>query len=866
MDNGMHTSDIDVMMAHIIYSSCIYDKKYLKLSSRLLMSNHLKNISHFNKLIGKNGIKYCYSALYASRKIPLLSPLFMGFIISQGHIFDKLLDGYVNFTTDYNGYNLLSTNYLLKIMKNNFDINIFKNQMLKLFNIDISTTSLQVINNIVQTRGIILETPEYMLLRTSIALCIPTTEEICNSVDFIKNIGNDYNGDDILQYSIKYFNHNGEKLIDKIMYKFNTMKSKCYTHATPTLFNSGTINQQLASCFLLGMDDSLKSIGKYYTNCMTISKNAGGIGTYITDVRCEGSYINGTGGVSNGIAPLLRVSDSISSYVDQGGNKRSGANAIYIEPWHADIEKFLNLKPTGQVGIKAHALYYALWINDEFNRVMTKEYKLKEEGKDYKLWYLMDPISCPELIKSYDETLNTGWVESPELGKYSFTYYYRKYIEEGKYIKKISAHDLWEWVCKITSETGMPYKCFKDAANRKTNHSNLGVIKCSNLCTEIYQYSSAEEIAVCNLASICLPKFITKHKPKCAHLHPFSDGFKSKCNDTILYFDFEKLINIVDVITINLNNTIDKSNYPVDGARMSNNKNRPIGIGVQGLADTFSKLWLSWGSETALKLDFHIFEYMYYSSLTTSCKLSEQYGSYDSYDGSPTSYGFLQHDLWDIEHINREDSVDYKPIKFPVSCDWEILRKQIQIYGLRNSLCIAPMPTASTSTVMNNSPSVEPYNALIYKRVNIYGETIIYNKQLMKILKTMGLWYKNKEIFNKIMKSKTGGIQDTDLPDFVKENFKTAFELSPRIIIDHALVRSVFVDQGISLNLFIPKPTANILTSCLIYAWKRGIKTGVYYTRRLSPVDAKKIKIEDVEDETDNNIVCTDDVCVMCQG
>lgn len=862
LDNGIHTSDIDIMMANIAYSSCIYNRGYLKLSSRLLISNHLKNINHFNKLFkyDASNIVKCYSMTYASHKTPLLSSVFMGFLVACGHLFDSTLDGTSNFNVGYNGYKLLAKNYLLKMNKNNFNNEEFINRMHVLFGVEIDILNVNKINKIIQERNMILETPEYMLFRVCVALCLPTTEKIKSEFKTDEIFEND------LQYYIRYFERCSEidEIVNCVINKFNVMKCDYYTHATPTLFNSGTINQQFASCFLIGVDDNIDSIGEYYKNCMKISKNAGGIGSHATSIRCENSYIHGTGGTSNGIAPMLRVSNEISLYIDQGGNKRAGSNAIYLEPWHGDIEKFLNLKSINQVGAKAPDLFYALWINDEFNRVLAKEYELKNQGKPYKLWYLMDPAECPMLLRCFDETLNTGWVENPQLGKYSFTYYYRKYVEENKYTKIISALDLWQLVCKITSETGTPYKCFKDAANRKTNQSNLGIIRSSNLCTEIYEYSDAEEIAVCNLASLCLPKFITSIKPHEANKYPFSEGFKQRCSGKVLYFDFEKLVEITKIITENLNNTIDKSVYPLRGAKNSNMKNRPIGIGVQGLADIFSKLWLPWGSMDALKLDFHIFEYIYYAGLLKSNELAVSYGVYKSYEGSPASKGLLQMDLWKLEYQDREDNLDWNPVKFSYSCDWDKLRNLIKKDGLYNSLIVAPMPTASTSTIKGNSPCIEPFNALIYKRSNKYGETILYNENLIESLSDMNLW--SIDLVNKILESRTGGIQDTDLPNVVKQNYKTAFEISPRIVIDHALVRSVFVDQGISLNLFIPDPTNEILTKVYMYAWKRGIKTGTYYTRRLAPVDAKKIKIEEQTVVEEKNIICEDEVCIMCQG
>lgn len=570
--------------------------------------------------------------------------------------------------------------------------------------------------------------------------------------------------------------------IDSVIETYNLMSERWFTHATPTLFNAGTPKPQMSSCFLLTVkDDSIDGIYDTLKNCAKISQSAGGIGLSIHNVRATGSYIKGTNGTSNGIIPMLRVFNDTARYVDQGGGKRKGSFAIYLEPWHSDIFDFLDLrKNNGKEEMRARDLFTALWIPDLFM-------KRVEANED---WSLFCPNEAPGLADSWGAEFET---------------LYAKYESEGRARKTIKAQDLWFAILESQSETGTPYMLYKDACNGKSNQQNLGTIKSSNLCTEIIEYTDADEVAVCNLASIALPRFIIDGK-----------------------FDHQKLFEISYVVTKNLNRIIDRNYYPVPEARRSNLRHRPIGIGVQGLADTFIQLRMPFESEQARQLNFEIHETIYYAALTASKDLAKVEGPYETYEGSPVSKGVLQFDMWNVEPTNR--------------WEWDILREEIKQYGIRNSLLLAPMPTASTSQILGNNECFEPYTSNVYKRGTLSGEFVVVNKYLLKDLVKLGLW--NDKLKNKIMAA-NGSIQDIDeIPQNLKELYKTVWEIKQKTLIDMAADRGAFICQSQSLNLFIQNPNFAKLTSMHFYAWKKGLKTGMYYLRTKAAADAIKFTVE----------------------
>ncbi len=603
--------------------------------------------------------------------------------------------------------------------------------------------------------------------------------------------------------------------IEAALETYNLMSEKWFIHATPTLFNAGTPKPQLSSCFLLSMtDDSISGIFETLSRCAKISQSAGGIGLSIHNIRAKGSYIKGTGGTSNGVVPMLKVFNDTARYVDQGGGKRKGAFAIYLEPWHADIFDFLELKKNhGKEEMRARDLFYALWISDLFMK------RVKADGE----WSLFCPNEAPGLDDAYGA---------------KFEELYSRYEAEGRARKKIKAQDLWFAVLESQIETGTPYILYKDACNEKSNQKNLGTIRSSNLCTEILEYTSPDEVAVCNLASISLPKFIEKG-----------------------VFNFEKLHDITRVITRNLNKIININYYPVPEAEKSNLRHRPIGIGVQGLADAFILMRQPFDSPGAKQLNKDIFETIYHAAVTESCELAKRDGAYETFEGSPASQGQLQFDLWNVTPSDRYD--------------WDELKAEIKEHGMRNSLLLAPMPTASTSQILGNNECIEPYTSNIYSRRTLSGEYIIVNKHLLKDLIKAGLW--NDEMKERLMAS-NGSVQSfDDVPQHLKDLYKTVWEISQKVIIDLAADRGAYVCQSQSLNLFVENPNFGKLTSMHFYAWQKGLKTGMYYLRSKAAVDPIKFTLSDKhqqkyvnKDEIQPQEVvegesCTmEDGCLMC--
>lgn len=562
---------------------------------------------------------------------------------------------------------------------------------------------------------------------------------------------------------------------------YNLMSERWFTHATPTLFNAGTPKPQMSSCFLLqNEEDSIDGIFDTLKACARISQSAGGVGLSIHNVRATGSYIRGTGGTSNGIVPMLRVYNDAARYIDQGGGKRKGSFAIYLEPWHADIFAFLDLrKNTGKEEQRARDLFSALWIPDLFMK------RVEANG----MWSLFCPNEAPGLDECWGD---------------EFEALYTRYEEEGKARKTIKAQELWFRILDSQIETGTPYMLYKDACNRKSNQQNLGTIKSSNLCAEIVEYTAADEVAVCNLASIALPRFVI-------------DGA----------FDHQKLFDVVRVVTRNLNRVIDGNSYPVPAAEKGNLLHRPIGIGVQGLADAFILLRLPFESEGARSLNKEIFETLYFGAMTASMELAKEEGPYSSYQGSPVSQGIFQYDMWGVTPSDR--------------WDWAALKKEVAAHGVRNSLLVALMPTASTSQILGNNECFEPYTQNLYTRRVLSGEFIIVNKHLMKDLTKMGLW--DEQMKHRIFSS-NGSIQEIDeIPSDIKELYKTVWEIKQRDIIDMAADRGAYIDQSQSMNVFIGSPTLAKLTSMHIYAWKKGLKTGMYYLRSRAAAEAIKFTV-----------------------
>jgi len=598
---------------------------------------------------------------------------------------------------------------------------------------------------------------------------------------------------------------------------YNLMSEGWFTHATPTLFNAGTPKPQMSSCFLLTMkEDSISGIYQTLQSCAQISQSAGGIGLALHDIRAKGSYIKGTNGTSNGIVPMLRVFNDTARYVDQGGGKRKGSFAMYLEPWHADVFDFLEMKKNhGKEENRARDLFYALWIPDLFME------RVESNGE----WTLMCPNECPGLSETY--------------GK-EFEALYTKYESEGKGRKTIKAQDLWFKILESQIETGTPYMLYKDAANSKSNQQNLGVIKSSNLCTEIIEYTAPDEVAVCNLASLALPKYVT------------DEGT----------FDHDKLFEVTYQATINLNRIIDGNYYPVEEARNSNLRHRPIGLGVQGLADAFILMRIPFDSTEAKLMNKEIFETIYYGAMTASKDLAKEEGPYETFAGSPVSKGVFQFDMWNVKPTNR--------------WEWDVLREEVKEHGVRNSLLVAPMPTASTAQILGNNECFEPYTSNIYTRRVLSGEFIIVNKHLLKDLVKEGLW--NNTMRQKLMAS-NGSVQDIpEIPQHIKDLYKTAWEISQKAIIEQAADRGAYICQSQSLNIFMENANFGKLTSMHFYGWKKGLKTGMYYLRTKAATDAIKFTVDKALTEKPEELTAEKiqaqvscslddpDNCEMCSG
>lgn len=593
--------------------------------------------------------------------------------------------------------------------------------------------------------------------------------------------------------------------LPRVRETYDLMSQKFFTHATPTLFNAGTNNPQMSSCFLVAMkDDSIEGIYETLKECAHISKWSGGIGIHCSNIRANGTRINGTNGVADGIVPMLRVFNNTARYVNQGGGKRKGSFAIYLEPWHADVMEFLELRLNqGDEEARCRDLFTAMWIPDLFMEKVEKD-------ED---WHLMCPHESPGLPDVYGEAFN-------EL--------YRTYVAQGRFKKVIKAREVWDAILKSQVETGTPYMCYKDAANEKSNQKNIGTIKSSNLCTEIMEVSEAGETAVCNLASICLPTFVKGNQ-----------------------FDFGKLHDVTRVVTRNLNRVIDRNYYPTEAARKSNMRHRPIAIGIQGLADVFMMLGLAFDDQKSRELNKGIFEAIYHAALTESCELAKEDGPYETFAGSPASQGILQQDMW------AKDSNEF----------WNEIRDSIKTHGLRNSLLVAPMPTASTAQIMGNNEAFEPYTTNIYLRRTLAGEFVMINKHLIKDLQKLNLW--NPQIKNEIVRN-GGSVQQIDeIPQDLKNIYRTIWEIPQKSIIDMSADRGVYIDQSQSLNIFMENPTLAKLSSMHMYGWKKGLKTGMYYLRTRAKAKAQQVTVPVAQPTPEQVLACSlanPEGCEMCSG
>ena len=768
----IETTKIDELAGEQCASLSTQHPDYGTLASRIVISNHQKNTDS----VFSNVMKTLYDFTNVKgENTPLVSEKLWEFTNNFSKEIDNMIDYNRDYLIDYFGFKTLERAYLFRV------------------------------NNV------IVERVQHMWMRVAIGI----------------------HGDITDPMSLRA----GRELLSLVKETYDLLSQKYFTHATPTLFNAGTPRPQLSSCFLLAMeDDSIDGIFNTLKDCAHISKWAGGIGLHIHNVRAKGSHIQGTNGTSNGLVPMLRVFNNTARYVDQGGNKRNGSFAIYLEPWHADVEDFLEMRKNhGDEESKARDLFYALWISDLFME------RVKINAK----WALFCPHECPGLADVYGD---------------KFQELYEKYESEGKARKIVNARDLWFKILDAQMETGTPYILYKDTANEKSNQQNLGTIKSSNLCCEIIEYSDANETAVCNLASIGLPTFV---------------------NEETKTFDYEKLHYVTKVVTTNLNKVIDVNFYPTEKTKTSNLRHRPIGIGIQGLADVFVMLDLPFQSDEAKEINKLIFETIYHASLERSNEIAiertnkikqhmntlsecdtlseselqdligdkspDLLGVYSSFEGSPASKGILQFDMWDVTPSERYD--------------WNILKESIKKYGLRNSLLVAPMPTASTSQILGYNECFEPFTSNLYSRRTLAGEFVVVNKYLMKELIQLGHW--NEEIKNNIILNKGSIQQLTVLSDHIRNKYKTVWEIPMKHVIDMAADRGAFICQSQSLNLWIEDPTYNVLTSMHFYSWKKGLKTGIYYLRRKAKHQAQQFTIEP------KNVKPTavrDEICEMCSA
>lgn len=743
--DGISTFDLDELSARVCANMQSIHYMYDEIAARIIVSNMAKTVRRIVPSIGSYLPGFSDKVAYISRRMPrILDPSFVKFVEDNA----VFLDSVIHYDRDskYHSY--------------------------------FSIRTLQRSYLIQDPDKVYIESPQDLWMRVAIVINMgDTTSDLSTRLDNIQKC-------------------------------YNSMSIGEYTHATPTLFNAGMSTQQMCSCFLVGMEDSLSGIYSTLGNCALISKWAGGIGLHVSNVRAEGSRIASTGGSSDGIIPMLKVFNETARYCNQSG-RRKGSFAVYLEPWHADIWKFVELRlNTGAETERARDIFLALWVPDEFMRRL-------ENDED---WYLMSPDICPGLVDACGD---------------AFSDLYCRYIREGRYVKKISARVLWQHVLKAQVETGTPYIMYKDSVNRKCNQSNVGTIRSSNLCAEITQYSDENEYAVCNLASIAIPKFVDPNTRTINH---------------------KALHNAAWQLTYNLNRIIDINTYPVPQAELSNRKMRPIGIGIQGMGDVYCMLKLPYASNESIELDACIMETIYHGALTASIELAEKHGPYEFFAGSPASRGILQFDMWNKDHVYKPTSSLY---------DWDMIRSRIIQSGLRNSMLTALMPTASTSQILGNCESFEPFQSNVFKRTTLAGQFLVVNRHLMRELMERGLW--DTEMRVKIIEN-NGSVQNIpEIPEEIKQIYLTVWEIPQRHIIEHAAARGPYVDQSQSMNIYMMTPNTKILRSILHLAWKRGLKTGMYYLRSLAASEATKFGIS--SDTTVNSsskpVVVADNVCQL---
>jgi len=734
--DNITTEELDLFAASKCADKIQNDPQYDKLAMGILVSNLQKTTSN-DFMVVTNALRNNIDVLGSNH--PLVCERYTKVVADNLEIINKTIDYSRDYLLDYFGFKTLEKAYLNRV----------KNMANDDIKINLNNTIPEFIN--IQKNGRIVERPQHLFMRVAIGI---------------------------------HFED-----IEKVLLCYDMFSRLCISHASPTLYNAGSVKPQLSSCFLLHMTDSIEGIfDKTISEAANISKWSGGIGINMSSIRAKGSYIRGTNGNSDGIIPLIKVLNEIARYVNQGG-RRKGAIAVYLEPWHADVYEFCQLKKKGGAEeLRARDMFLALWVPDLFMK------RILEKG----VWSLMCPDKCPGLNLAYGE---------------EFEKLYIKYEQEGRFNKQVPALDLWNHILSCLLESGVPYIMFKDHVNRKSNQKNIGIIQGSNLCTEIMQVSTEDETAVCNLASLCLPKFIQVD----------SNGKK--------YMDYNLLIDAARLATNNLNKIIDVNYYPSNRAKKSNLSHRPVGVGIQGLADLYCILDLPYDSIEADDITKRIFETIYFACLTESCELAKQYGPYSSFNGSPFSQGILQFHMWNLK---EEDLL--------MNWDWKSLIEDIKKYGVYNSLLTTIMPTASTSQIMGNNECTEPYTYNLYKRSTMAGEHIVINSHLVEKLIDLGLW--TEDIVNTMMYD-NGSVQYIpEIPENIKNIFKTSFELKSKPIIDRALSIAPFIDQSHSLNLYFSKPDTIQLHSALFYSWQRGIKTGVYYLHGRPAADPIKFGLD----------------------
>lgn len=857
--DGISTSELDRNAASNAQNMAHIHPEYGILASRLCVDCHRKDALHLlaknfkqsTAEIRKGLFYYVCRALYENvtptgQQSPLISPELYAIATKYRERIEEILQYDRDFIYDYMGFTFLQEKYLLRT---SFDgqtrvVVSWPQHMFMRVAIGIQlpcpprgviVNDDEVLQAIPQLKDILLPATlrspidwEHVLvvLRTKVPCTNKKGHPVYQCRKRLKEILNAHNR----SWNDRYLDCMREPYgvdWDAIEETYKLLSLRFVSQATPTYYNAGTLRPQLASCFLImNPDDSLDGISRLWVEAAEISKVAGGVGSHHHNIRARNSYIRSTNGHSNGLSTMLRVLNTISEYVDQGGQKRPGSHAIYIEPWHADILDVVNLKRAlGNEHERARQLFYAIWIPDEFIRCLREEYdiiKRKEQPKE--LWYLMCPAESADLSNYYDEDFVTEYVPDAELYSHqlAFTRKYRKLISSGRYRKRVSAISLWKQILEVIIETGVPYMMFKDSVNRKSNQKHLGTIKSSNLCTEIVQFSNPEEIAVCNLMSICLPSFVH-------HMASNVQTFEEVSNN----INWDALEYAIGVIVRNMNECIDHSYYPNEKAYASNMRHRPLSIGVQGLADMCVLLGIEFDGELAIQLNYYLFEFIYYHAVRASCNLAKERGAYKSFQGSPLSQGVFHHELWEREQGK---------LPYPLRMPWDSLRKEVMEFGTLNSQFVGLMPTSSTSDINGLSACFEPYPGMVFKRRRDNIEVQKVNPYLADVLNRVGLW--NQDVQDRIFSSRLASIQEIEeIPQEIRRLFKTAWDIPWKKYNALAIARSPFIDQSQSLSQFIVTPTIRVLTELHYYNWRNGAKTSSYYTRRLPPVDAQKLQV-----------------------